>query len=263
MRIKPGVLIIFSLLLACAFNCSNGEMKPTTPENLLSAFNAAGQSNDEAKAETLCTKKFWNAKRDSGKRFFKQLSKKKFEMKKNDVQTKGARAVVTADIIRDGKVVDQVYTYAISQNDLWLIDGMDENENHTDHYLEGRLPGRFHPSDYPGNDELNALGAKLVEIAGRLKEAVADVEQQESLLKGVFTGDAAKIYSELRLLREAGDLKLKVVSTHMIDSIGRGAIAIYDDTEKEKVFIYVAKTPEGWKLTACYTGWLSAESILR
>jgi len=267
MKIKHCIFIIFFVLLVYTYtySCSSGDTNSTTPESLFKGFAAAIKSSDEAKAETFCTKEFWNEKRDSGKRIFKQATRKKFEMRKNNVQisSEGKKAVVTVDITQNGKVVDQVYFYAIDVKGKWLFDGMDENKNHTGHYLEGRLPARFYLSDYSGNSELEELGTKLIQTAAPLQDAAADPVKQESLLKGLLIGDPGKIHSELRLLLKVSNMKLKVVATHMVDSIRRGAIVINDETGKEKVFIYVAREDDGWMLINCYTGWLSGEAILR
>jgi hypothetical protein len=264
MRLRRCVLTIFLVFLVYIYGCSSsgGDVTHTSPENLLKAFSAAIHVGDEgkAKAEALCTLEFW---KKSGKRFFKQAARKKFEMIKNSVQSKGEKAVVTADLVREGKVVDQVYFYAVKKKHEWRIDGMDENKNHIDHYLAGRLPARFDLSDFPGNPKLEELGKKLIEIAGPLKEAADDTAKQGSILEGVLIGNPGSISSQLRLLLEIANMKLNVVSTHMIDSIQRGAIVIKDETEKEKVFIYVGKEADGWKLINCHTGWLSEESILR
>lgn len=264
MKIKHCFLIISTLLVAYMIGCSGGAVEPTSPGNLFKLFSTALESNDEAKAEAVCTKEFWDNERDSGKRFFKQANRRKFQLKKNEERTgvKAERAVLIVDIVRDGKTVDQVYFYTFGKDGQWLIDGMDENRGHIDHYLEGRLSGRFHPADYTGNSKLEELGAKLIEIAGPLQEAAADPEKQASLLKNALTGDPKTLFGQLRLLRQVGQLNLKVVSTHMVDSIGRGAIVIHDETGKEKVFIYVENKADGWALVNCHTGWLSAESIL-
>jgi hypothetical protein len=258
------VLSIFLVLLVYIYGCSgsSGAVAPTSPENLFKAFSAAIQSGDEAKTrtETFCTKEFW---KESGKSFFKQAAKKKFELKKNNVRVKEEKAVVTTDLLREGKIVDRVYFYAVKENDEWKFDGMDENKGHIDHYLAGRLPARFDLPGFPGSPELEELGKKLIEIAGPLKEASDDTEKQGAILKGVLTGNPGSIYSQLRLLLEIAHMKLKVVSTHMVDSIQRGAIVIKDETEKEKVFIYVAGEAGTWKLINCYTGWLSEEALLR
>lgn len=262
MKLKLSVLFIFSILLV--YNCSSGDLSPTSPENLLAAFSNSVDSDNKVKAETFCTKEFWASDRDSGERFFKQAARKKFEIKKNDVRIKEKKAVVTADIIIKGKVVDQVYFYALEANGLWKLDGMDENKNHIDHYLNDRLPARFNLSEYPGSQELQELGQKFIGIAGSFQGvAEDDLEQRKSLLEGVLIGDPAGIYSDLRLLWQVSNMKLKVVSTHMVDSIQRGAIVINDETGKEKVFIYVAREANGWKLINCTVGWLSEESILR
>lgn len=265
MKLRGCVLITVLVFLGYGFSCSGsgGDAAPTFPENLLNALSGAIASGDEAKAETLFTKDCWSAERDSGKRFFKQAVSRKFDTQKNDVRVKEEKAVVTADIIREGKVVDQVFFYCVKETDIWKFDGMDENKAHINHYLDGRLPARFFPADYPGNPELEELGKKLIEIAAPLKEAISDTEKQAELLKGVLAGDPGKIHSQLRLLLEVAHLKLNVVSTHMVDTIQRGAIVIHDDAGKEKVFLYLSKEADGWKLLNCYTGWLSAESILR
>ncbi|MCP4156801.1 MAG: hypothetical protein GY757_54310 [bacterium] len=268
MNVKYGIkathvfTIFFMLSVAYLIGCSGGAVQPTSPDNLLILFTAAMDANDETKAESICTKEFWNEKRNSGKRFYKQANRKKFQLKKNDTRTKGDKAVLVVDILREGKVVDQVFFYTFAKNNRWLIDGMDENRRHVDLYLEGSLPGRFYPADYPADKELEELGAKLIGIAGPLKEAVTDPEKQKTLLNGVLTGAPGVLFNQLRLLREVGQLKLKVVSTHMVDSVKRGAIVIHDESGKEKVFIYVAKEAGGWKLVNCHSGWLSAESIL-
>jgi hypothetical protein len=262
MKIKLSAVLIFFVLLF--YNCSDSDVTPTSPEKLLKAFSNAVNSDDNVKAETFFTKECWNARGDSGERFFKQAVRKKFEMKTTDSRVKGKKAVVTADILREGKVVDQVYFYVVEENGMWKFDGMDENRNHVEHYLNDRLPARFDLSGYPGSQELLDMGTKLIGIASTLQEeAQDDPEKQKTLLEGVLIGDSGGIYSGLRLLLEVSNLNLKVVSTHMVDSIQRGAVVINDETGKEKVFIYLAKERNGWKLINCHIGWLSEESILR
>lgn len=262
MKTKSLYLVITTILIVYVTGCSAGPVEPNSPENLLKLFNAALDANDEAKAEGVCTKEFWNEKRDSGRRFFKQVQRKKFQLDKNEARTKGERAVLIIDVIRDGKAVDQVYFYTVNKDQRWWIDGMDENRKHIDYFLDGRLPGRFYPADYNGSKELEELGAKCIEIAGPLQVAEADPAKQASLLKSVFNGDPNALFNQLRLLRKVGQLKLQVISTHWVDTINRGAIVIHDESGKEKVFLYVVKEDAGWKLVNCYTGWLSAESLL-
>jgi len=262
MKQTLSVVTIFFVLLVT--NCSSGDVATTSPEKLIKAFSSTVTSEDLAKAETFFTGDCWNARINPGERFVKQALKKKFELKATDSKTRGKKAVVIADILREGKVVDQVYFYAIEENSLWKIDGMDENRNHGEHYLNDRLPARFDLSGYPPSQQLQDLGTRLIGIARPLKEETKDdPEKPKTLLEGVLIGDPGSIYSGLRLLLEASKLNLRVVSTHMVDSIQRGAIVIKDPTGREKVFIYVAKEASGWKLINCTVGWLSEESILR
>jgi hypothetical protein len=261
MKIKLSVFLACIVLLVFSFQSCGGEAVPS-PENSFKAFVAAVGADDAAKAEALCTPGYWKSERDSGERLFKQAVRKEFEMKKIDVKTKGERAVVTTDIVVKGKVVDRIYMYAVSEKGNWLFDGANENENQIGYFLDGRLTGSFHPSDYEGSKELEELGAKLIAMAGPLNETT-DPAEQAGLIKEVLTGDPASIRSDLRLLLEVAQNNLKVVATHMVDPISRGAIVIYDETGKDKIFIYVAKEADGWRLIRCYTGWLSAEAILR
>lgn len=262
MRINLSIVLIFLVLLV--YDCSRSDLTPTSPEKLLKAFAKAVNSDDKIKAETFFTKESWNARGDSGKQFFKQAVRKKFEIKTTDSRIKGKKAVVTADILREGKKVDQVYFYTVEENGMWKFDGMDENRNHVEHYLNDRLPARFDLSQYPGSQELLDLGTELIGIARSLQEeAKDDPEKQKTLLEGVLICDPRSIYSDLHLLLKVSNLNLKVVSTHMVDSIQRGAVVINDESGKEKVFIYVAKEANGWKLINCHVGWLSEESILR
>jgi hypothetical protein len=261
MKFKLSVFLVCFVLIGFSLQSCGGEAAPS-PENSFKAFVAAVEADDAAKAEALCTPGYWKSDRDSGERLFKQAVRKKFEMKKIEVKIKGERAVVVSDIIVKGKVVDRIFMYAVSEKGNWLFDGANENENQIVYFLDGRLPGGFHPSDYKGSKELEELGAKFIKIAAPL-QAATDPAEQAALIKEVLIGNPASIRSDLRLLLEAAQKELKVVSTHMVDSISRGAIVIHDESGKDKVFIYVAKEADGWRLIRCYTGWLSAEAILR
>lgn len=258
------LFLIFFVLAAGIYTCGCGNAggDSTSPGNLLGALSSAVDAGDETKAKAVFTKEFWNCKHWSAKHFFKQATRKKFEFEKKDVQLKGKKAVVTADVIREGKAVDQLYLYALQTDNQWWFDGLDENRNHVDHYLEDRLPARFYLSDYPGSPELEELGSKLINIANPLQKAAGDRENQASLLKGILTGDPGTIHSELRLLLNISGMTLKVAATHMVDSIKRGAIVIKDESGKEKVVINVAKEADGWKLINCIT-MVSEESLLR
>jgi hypothetical protein len=260
---KHTLSVVTLLFVLLAVNCSPGDATATSPEKLIRLFSSALASEDTANAETFFTRECWNDRNNSGEHFVKQGLRKKFELKATDSRVKGKKAVVTTDIIREGKVVDQVYFYAVEDNGLWKIDGMDENSNHAEHYLGDRLPARFDLSAYPGSQELENLGARLIGVASPLKEAEDDPQKQQSLLEGVLIGDPGRIYSDLRLLLKVSHLNLRVVSSHMVDPIQRGAIVINDSTGKEKVFIYISREGSDWKLVNCQSGWLSEESILR
>jgi len=261
---KFKLILALCILILLGNNCSKGDLSPTSPEKLINAFSSFIAAEDNIKAESCFTKESWKSRNNSGERFFKQAKRKKFEMKYIDSKLNETKAAITADIILKGKAVDRIYFYAIFLNGLWKIDGLNENKNQVDHYINGRLPARFNLSSYSGNEELKALGVKLISIAKTLNdEAKEDPEKKKTMLDGVLSGDPVNTYSGLRLLLKVSDLRLKVVSTHMVGSIKRGTIVINDESGKEKVFLYLKKTDKGWELINCTVGWLSEESLLR
>ncbi len=265
MKFKLSLVLIICVF--CVFlgnSCSEGGIDQTSPEKLIKTLSNLISIEDKVNTENCFTGECWKSRNDSGERFVKQAVRKKFELKLIDSKLKEAKAVVTADIIIKGKIVDRLYFYAINNKGIWKIDGLNENKNQGEHYINDRLPARFNISSYKGNQELEDLGTKLLSLAKQLKViAKDDQEQKKTLLNDLFIGNAAENYSKLRLLLKVSDLSLKIVSTHMVTSIKRGAIVVKDESGKEKVFIYLERDKEGWKLINCLVGWLSAESLLR
>jgi len=255
---KQFLFVLMATLIACS-----GQTDLKSPEGTLAAFDKAIESENKQEAQKQCTNEFWMSERDSGQRIFKQGTRKKFKLKQSGVLVKDNKAVVTADVIIDGKVKDQLYFYAIQKQDRWLFDGMDESKKHIDLYMNGTLPARFYPEDYPTNPELQKIGEKLANIALALQEADSDPDKQALLLKDTFIGDPKYIYSQLRILRQNSDQNLMVKSTHIVDSIKRGAIVIVDDQGRDQAVIYAKKEGDGWRLIVCHTCCLNGEVILR
>jgi hypothetical protein len=252
-----------ALVMCLSFSSGYSRKGSTSsPEGVLSMFDAAIEKNDEAMAKQACTTGFWDDERDAGKHLFAQSVRKKFKLKKKEVKIQKDRAVVTADIIRDGKKVDLLYFYTTRSSGRWFFDGADENRNHGKYYLKEILPARFYLGDYPSNLELKAFGEKMIQLAPQLKEAKEDEDKLKSLLEGVLRIKYSPA-SALRLLLEVTNLELKLVSNHWIESLKRGAIEIRDKSGKEKVFIYVVRESGEWRMLACHTGWLASDTVLR
>ena len=214
-------------------------------------------------AKQTCTTEFWiDSKTGSGKHFFNQAIRKKFNLEKMEVKVQQDRAVVIAYVIRDGKKVDQLYFYVKKSLGKWLFDGVNETQNHGKYYLEEKLPARFDLEDYPSNSELKALGEKIILLGPQLKKAKEDGDDAKlnSLLEGVMK---VKDSYELRLLYNIANLELKHVANHWIKSLKRGAIEIRDKSGKENVYIYVSKESGEWRMLACYQGWFSTTTILK
>ena len=260
MKLKSCVVL--AAMLAVLWGCSGGEGGDfSTPAGVLAAFDAAVQNNDEAAAQKACTPGFWQSRSDSGGRLFKSAVKRKFALKKKDETISGDRAVLSAEVFKQGKRVDLLYFYCRKDDTGWLFDGVNENRRHGKLYLEKRLPARFNLAECPQNAALKALGEKMIALAPRLQAAKAADQPLETLLEGVLKVKHSPA-SELRLLLEAGNVKLMVTAHHWVESIQRGAIEMADESGDTKVYLYVAKKEGEWRLVACRTGWLSAESIL-
>jgi hypothetical protein len=252
-----ALLILFPL----ASGCSDGGTTASA-KGVLSVLNTAIKKNDETMAKEACTTGYWNGKRDPGNRFFSQAVRKKFVLEEKEIQVQDDRAVAIADVICDGKKVDQLFFYLVKSQGKWSVDGMDESRNHGKYYLEGILPARFILDDYPSNPELQALGEKMIQLAPKLKGAKDDEAGFKSLLEGVLEIKYSSA-SGLRLLLEVADQELNLASNHWIAPLQRGVIEIRDKSGKEKVFIYVLRAGGEWKMLACHTGWLASDTVLR
>jgi|GEM_PF-4134261 len=258
--VKIGSLALI-IILPLVSGCSDGGTT-TSAKGVLALLNTAIEKNDEAMAKDACTTGFWKADRDPGNRFFSQAVRKKFVLEEKEIQIQNDRAVAIADVIRDGKKVDQLFFYLTNSQGKWAIDGMDESRNHGKYYLEGILPARFILDDYPSNPELQTLGEKLIQLAPELKAAKDDEAKFKSLLAGVLKIKYSPV-SGLRLLLEVADQELNLVSNYWVAPLERGAIEIRDKSGNEKIFIYVLKEGGEWKLLACHTGWLASDTVLR
>jgi hypothetical protein len=249
------------LLLSLVFSCSKREAT-SSPEGVLSVFEKAIEKNDEAMAQGICTAEFWKDERESGKHFFKQAVRKKFKLKKMEVKIQKDRVVINVDVFRDGKKVDQLFFYVQRSRGKWVFDGVNENLNHGKYYLEEILPARFYIGNYPSNSELQAFGEKIIQLAPQLVKAKEDEAQLKSHLDGVLKIKYSPA-SALRLLLEVADLELELTANHWIEPLKRGAIEIRDKTGGKKVFIYVVRESEEWRMLACHTGWLASDTVLR
>ena len=258
--VKSGALALV-ILLPLVSGCSDGGTT-TSAKGVLSLLNTAIEKNDETMAKDACTTGYWNGKRDPGNRFFSQAVRNKFVLEEKEIQVQNDRAVAIADVIRDGKKVDQLFFYLVKSQGKWSVDGMDESRNHGKYYLEGILPARFILDYYPANSELQALGEKMIQLAPKLQAAKDDEAKFKSLLEGVLKIKYSPA-SGLRLLLEVADQELNLASNHWVAPLQRGVIEIRDKSGKEKIFIYVLKEGGEWKMLACYTGWLASDTVLR
>lgn len=261
MRIYNCIWLALVIFCSLIIGCSEGG-DSSSPEGALSLFGKGIDKNDEALAKQACTEEFWQARRDAGKRLFSQAVRKKFKLKKSEVKANVDRAVVIAEVIRDGKKVDLLYFYLKKIQGKWIFDGVNEDPNHGKYYLKGLLPARFNLEDYPASSELKVFGEKMINLAPQLKKAKEDEAKLKSLLEGVVEIKYSPA-SQLRLLLDSAHLELKLVSNHWIESLQRGAIEIGDESGKEKIFIYVVKENKKWRMLACYTGWLASDTVLR
>jgi hypothetical protein len=212
---------------------------------ILNSIKKVQSTNDHELAIKFCTEGYWNATSDGGINTFRQIADwpKKLELKLFKEQRNKKRAVLTVDLYYKGIPEERVFLFLVKESGRWLLDGFNEVEDLSDHFLEAYYTGHFTPFDLPRDDKLNEFGMKILSY----------VNNSERLIK--FLEDETEVGSSFNFvdeLTQEADLKPYFVNMYGFDErINKGYINFWANPKNEgddnngNITIYVSKTENG------------------
>ncbi len=189
-------------------------------ENVFQRMLKALQAQSIEKFEALCTPGYWGARTDSGERFYRQATRKKFDLVLAGQDQNKDRIVCRVNVLRDGKQVDMVYILFVKKEKTWLMDGITENRNHVKHFKNGAVSGHFSPQDLPSLPELQKIAMLMMESSKK-------PESEEKLFADFFTAD----HSNKKHIGNIKTKQLSYKSNHYSLDLKKGVI-IFDYEEE-------------------------------
>lgn len=225
------------IVLLGAFKLSNAQ------NDFLAKINTIVKSKALDEAKKSCFTEFWTAQNiENGQACFSKYIQKNYSFSLVKDTTEDALKIVTSTYKSSGNDSGKVYFYlAKSPSDgQWLIEGINNDDQHYNLYLDKKVKAYFNIKQLPQHPELNNLGKK---IAQNNKKDKADLN-----ITMLDTTGNKELYQELRKLKN-----LELVSTHFSQENNKGMIIMKHTTpEGTKEFnLYLQKT-EGqnnmWKL---------------
>jgi len=212
----------FYIILICIFisNILFGQ------EYLIDSIKILQKANTPFKGRTLCTEGYWGAEIDGGERLMKQLCRKsKAELKISDNKTAKNRSVLVVDFLMDGVKRDEVYLFAIKNNNQWFIDGFNETKAMIDYFLKGECSGHFAPTSLAKDKNLEEIATQMLKytkdidgLKNFIKEYISEEKMGYNAIPYQFTSE---LYDEVKL-----------ISTGYSKKFNKGFI-YFKQTEKE------------------------------
>ncbi|WP_372367098.1 hypothetical protein [Candidatus Uabimicrobium sp. HlEnr_7] len=200
------------------------------------------KENQIEKYNMYCTKGFIESHVDNAERFFRQAVRKKFELKISHQRQKNSRVVLDVEIYRNNRRVDKVYLYLVQNNKSWLIDGLSENKQITNLFLEGNIFGHFHPENLPSLPELDELGKNLAHLHEKKKELNV-------------TGDFVGEFSQK---------KYSFKNAHYSSTFGKGVLKFEfksgDKGGREQAYFFVKRGKDNWGIYR-KSSWISIDDF--
>ena len=142
--------------------------------------------------ENLCTSHFWNNPNGSTASAFYNLSiQQDFKIERKQAQGINNRVIYYIDLkSRKGRTLREVYFYLVKVGDDWKIDGIDNDKNHFQYFLDEKVNGHFDPRHLEEDKDLHSLGDLFIKVAkggeGDLKEkTVGDLTEYLGLIERV------------------------------------------------------------------------------
>ncbi|MES2642923.1 MAG: hypothetical protein V4850_25790 [Myxococcota bacterium] len=134
------------------------------PGAFATAFMDAAPRGPEA-LRPLCTAAFRALDEFGCDNFASQASRKAFAFSVYREEAAGDRRVVVLDVLRDGKALDRVWLYVVSELGSERVDSIDESPRHASAFLEGKVPGLIDLDALPEDADLRRLGEALLSTA--------------------------------------------------------------------------------------------------
>ncbi len=237
-------------------------MATENPKAAVEQLNQAIQTGQEAAAKALFIKEAWDYEYDSAQRFYSQLQSTKFILKAKESRIEDTRAIIKAEISNEKKRIDVIYFYATQTGSDWKLAAIDRDIHHSNLFLAKKLPAYFNLNNVKPSQMLEAFGKKVITWSKSLPSSSDYLSMSDEQKKQSFKDFASSPpRSNYYLLTMISSLKNpKVISTHWVESINRGAIVLKGDGYDEPA-IYFEKKEAGWHLLNI-TSFLTTDAIL-
>lgn len=237
MKSRHSYLVLIFCALLGRSAASAGDVEAALAA-VVKNLGTALEKNDAAQAQAQFSAAAWSRDSDSGKDFFAQGVRKKFELRLVTTQSKGERAVITTDIVVAGKIVDRVFMYAQPKGGRWLIEALDENRGHAEPFLAGHVAAFFRVEDVPQSPALLKLGTLLLDAANGKPGAHDPLYAQ-------ITDTSSTGYLHLNQLRGA-----TCKAAYFLEPMGRLALVFekpaQSAVEPELSVLYLRKSDKMW-----------------
>lgn len=235
------------------------------PASLVATLGSALESGDRSKARQTFTEEAWNREENSGAEIVDEGQRGGFKLEPTETRIEGDRALVEADVVAEGEVKDTLFFYAVKQGGEWKLASWDENYQHREHFLAGRLPAHFLLDEMPSSPEMDSMAEKVLEWFERSlpsEEEYAGLSEQKKLdlLDGLAEPPGPYYYGNLPLAAEDYE-DPEILAVHWVEGIGRGAVVI-GESRLDSHTVYLEKRVDGWHFVTV-SSYPSAESILQ
>lgn len=205
------------------------------PGAFATAFMHAAPRGPEA-LRPLCTAQFRALDEFGCDNFAGQASRKGFEFSVFREEAARDRRVVVLDVLRDGKAVDRVWLYVVSEAGADRVDSIDESPRHAAAFLEGKVPGLIDFDALPEDADLRRLGAAL------LSTAAGQPGNTQGLVEGWGDTDMTAWIARVAELSSPA-----LGRTWRLDGVGTGAICLLPN-EGSALKLHAIRADTGWRI---------------
>lgn len=212
-------------------------------ESLMDSIKVITEQNNPNNGVSICTPDFWDAEFDGGKRTFKQLCRigTEAELKISDKKTGENRAILVIDFLKNGIKKDEIYLYAIKNENQWLMDGFNETKSMFEYFLANKCSGHFNPTSLPTSLDLENIAKEMLKYT-------QDIDGLNNYLKKITTDDS-EFSSVSSQFTDKTYHQVNLSSVGYSEELGRGYIYFKQleagDDYESGITIYLKKTESG------------------